>query len=414
MGQGASDGSDPKTTNKDTFMSLNYFSAERILSPQGQWLKQTVLAFDEEGQLVDIISSEDVDPVNVRFYSGALIPGFVNAHCHLELSHMKSLLPTGTGLIPFIKGVVTRREAQEEIIQDAIQMAESEMIQNGIQAVGDISNVTDTFVQKAKGNLRYHTFVEAFDFMQEHTSEETFEKALQVYDDLFLPKGHKKSITPHAPYSVSPGLLQKIASFNESHSSVSIHNQETWHEQALFLQKGGDLLPFFESFGLDFSHFEATERNSIHHIIDHFYHGGKVLFVHNTLSTKEDISAAEQWNEDIYWVSCPNANLYIENQLPKYDVFLESGAKLALGTDSLASNWQLSIFGEMKTIKKYQSSVPSLQLIEWGTRNGAEALGFEDELGSLEIGKRPGLIHLDLMEHHNYEIQQDTLMTRLL
>jgi cytosine/adenosine deaminase-related metal-dependent hydrolase len=114
--------------------------------------------------------------------------------------------------------------------------------------------------------------------------------------------------------------------------------------------------------------------------------------VHNTLTTRQDIEAAQAWSDYVYWATCPNANLYIENRLPDYAAFLSSGARVTIGTDSLTSNWQLSILEEMKTIARYQSYVPFETLLRWATLNGAEALGFSDTLGSLEPGKTPGLL----------------------
>src|SRR4030095_17055887 len=120
----------------------------------------------------------------------------------------------------------------------------------------------------------------------------------------------------------------------------------------------------------------------------------RTLFIHNTLTSSEDIKAAQAWNKNVFWATCPNANLYIENRLPTYSSFLETNANVTIGTDSLSANWQLSILEEMKTISKYQSYIPFDTLLKWATLNGALALGMEDELGSIEIGKRPGILNL--------------------
>jgi len=114
------------------------------------------------------------------------------------------------------------------------------------------------------------------------------------------------------------------------------------------------------------------------------------------MSTKTDIKFAHQWNPNTYWATCPNANLYIENRLPNYQHFLDTDAKVTIGTDSLTSNWQLSILEELKTIHQFQSYVPLETLFKWATLNGAEALGYEKELGSITIGKKPGLVLLDI------------------
>ncbi|MBP6681145.1 MAG: amidohydrolase family protein, partial [Saprospiraceae bacterium] len=108
-----------------------------------------------------------------------------------------------------------------------------------------------------------------------------------------------------------------------------------------------------------------------------------------------DIEAAQSWSDQVYWATCANANLYIENRLPFYKHFIDAGARMTIGTDSLTSNWQLSILEEMKTISRYQSYVPFETLLQWATLNGAMALGMEDTLGSLDKGKTPGVLVLD-------------------
>ena len=118
----------------------------------------------------------------------------------------------------------------------------------------------------------------------------------------------------------------------------------------------------------------------------------RALFVHNTLSTPEDIAAAQAWAQNgAYWATCANANLYIENRLPNYQHFLDADAKMTIGTDSLTSNWQLSVLEELKTIHRFQSYFPFSTLIQWATLNGAEALQFDEDLGSIEVGKTPGI-----------------------
>ena len=137
----------------------------------------------------------------------------------------------------------------------------------------------------------------------------------------------------------------------------------------------------------------------------------KTLFVHNTLTSEADIQTAQSWSDKVYWATCPNANLYIENRLPNYQNFLNTNAKLTIGTDSLTSNWQLSVLEEMKTIARFQSYIPFETLLKWATLNGAEALGFDDKLGSLEVGKQPGILLLNLDE--NLQLQNDSSVKRV-
>ncbi len=376
---------------------MRKISADWVFPVSSPPVKNGVIVMEEDGTVIDIQPIQNFNVPELEIHSGVLVPGFVNTHCHLELSHMKNKVPTGTGLLPFIKNVVQFRGVEQEIIQKAIQEAEAKMIQNGIVAVGDISNVTDTFSQKEKGNLKYYTFVEMFDFMKNELAQKTYDQYKSVFDNLNSNINNKKTCVPHAPYSVSKKLFQLIHETNpDSDVTVSIHNQETPSEDALFLNKGGGFPELFGGFGFSFEDFQPTGKTAIHYAMENMNPNCRTLFVHNTLTTREDIQAAQEWSPNVYWATCPNANLYIENRLPDYQAFLDTNARMTIGTDSLTSNWQLSILEEMKTILRYQSFLDFETVLKWATLNGAEALGFDQELGSIEKGKRPGLNLINL------------------
>ncbi len=374
---------------------MHKFSADRVFPVSSAPIEKGVLITDDAGQILAIERREQHDPASLQILPGVLIPGFVNTHCHLELSHMKGKVHTGTGLIPFITGVVTQRNAAAEVIADAIEQAERDMLAGGIVAVGDISNAPDTFAVKAKGRLRYYTFVELFDFLQEAGSDKTMADGTAVYEQIELAAGSRRAMVPHAPYSVSTSLFQKIRDFNPASGiTISIHNQETPPENELFLHKTGGFIDFYGKFGISLDVFQATGQPSIYYALEHLNPQQRTLFVHNTLTTRDDIRAAQSWSEQVYWASCPNANLYIENRLPDYQAFLDTDGRVTIGTDSLTSNWQLSVLEEIKTIARYQSYVPFETLLQWATLNGAQALGFDDTLGSFEVGKKPGVLSL--------------------
>ena len=355
-----------------------------------------VVVLDDAGAILAIEPRAQHDPASLETYAGALIPGFVNTHCHLELSHMKGLVDTGTGLIPFITNVVTKRNLPVEVIADAIDRAEQEMLAGGIVALGDISNTVDTFAVKAKNRMRYYSFVELFDFLQDDRAEKVFADWKKVFDLLEPGPGSAKALVPHAPYTVSRALFAKINAANESTgATISIHNQETPPENELFLHGTGAFHDFYAQFGISLEQFRATGQPSIYYALQHLDPAHRTLFVHNTLTTSDDIRAAQAWSPHTYWATCPNANLYIENRLPNYRHFLDTGARVTIGTDSLTSIWQLSFLEEMKTIARYQRYVPFDTLLRWATLNGAQALGFDDTLGSLEAGKTPGVLLLE-------------------
>jgi cytosine/adenosine deaminase-related metal-dependent hydrolase len=333
-----------------------------------------------EGEAIEELTTRDkVDPEQLEYFKGILIPGFINTHCHLELSHLKGKVSSGTGLLDFLKQVVSLRETPVAEILDAVDKHDRSMWVNGIQAVGDISNKSDTFAIKQKSRIRYYTFVEFFDFLQESRTEEFSVPFVKVFEQ--------------AP-GLKSAVPRKINLLNTFPSTISIHNQETVAEED-FIQTGrGDLIEFYESFGWTGHHLNPFYPSSLHYAMQNMDKQHRVLFVHNTLTKNDHIRSAMQWNPNVFWATCPNANLYIENKLPDYKAFIDADAIMTIGTDSLTSNWQLCILEEMKTIRKYASFIPFDTILQWATINGAKALGFENDFGSLEPGKTPGIVHL--------------------
>lgn len=372
---------------------LKKFATPLLFTGDGRILKNAVITTDSFGNIQTIDENVSTIEGDVQKIDGAITPGHINTHCHLELSHMKGKVDTGTQLLPFLKAVVSYRNIDQEQIYQAIEAADAEMYENGIVAVGDISNKADTAPAKKESKIRYYTFVEMFDFLQDGLATKTFDQYMEVYE------AHSgfKSVAPHAPYTVSRSLFEKINGVNHPGSTVSIHNQETPHENALFLNGTGGFMEFFTGFGFDMSAFQPTGKTAIHYALENMRHDTRILMVHNTTSITEDIDAAHRLNKDVFWASCPNANLYIENRLPDYTQFLSAGAKMTLGTDSLTSNWQLSIAEEMFTVAKYCSYVSVSDLVIWATSNGARALGFND-LGVIAVGKKPGLVQMNISE----------------
>lgn len=388
-------------------MSIRFLSADWVYPVSSPRIWQGVVVVDN-GQIVRLTTRQDVPADQLEIFQGIIIPGFINTHCHLELSHLKGKASTGTGLLPFLNHVVKFRDIDPAVIDQAIHDADAFMWEQGIQAVGDICNKPDSFRVKEQSKITYYNFVEMFDFLQDDRSEELIKGYLETY----RAATGLKSAVPHAPYTVSPTLFRRINNMNSHPVTVSIHNQETQAEKDLFQYGKGEFYTFYKNFGIDISLFASTGKSSIYYAMQHMDPAQRTLFVHNTLTSKEDIDAALNWNTQCYWSTCANANLYIENRLPSYQNFLDAGARMTIGTDSLTSNWQLSILEEMKTIARYQSFIPFETLLQWATLHGAMALGMDDEMGTIEVGKSPGVILLsfdpeqDVLYDHKVEVKR--------
>ena len=357
------------------------------LLPQG-----SVLILEKNGTIVDIVNQADAGD-DIERHVGMLSPGFVNCHCHLELSHMRGKVPKHTGLIDFLMKIVENRHATEEEIQSAIETAENEMILNGIVALGDICNTTNTIAQKSKSNLHYQNFIEVAGF-PDGIADKRFNAILDVYNE-FAKVSKYNSIVPHAPYSVSVSLLKKITSF-PGNDIMTMHNQETLAENELYEKMEGEFLSFYQKLNIPVDSFNAKGKSSLQYFLPFFKRNQPLILVHNVYTKAEDIGYSQTMgefdNSALYFCLCPHANQYISNKLPDVNMFVNNVMNLVLGTDSLASNDQLSIMAEIKLLQQHFPHISFIEMLKWATSNGARALKIDDVFGSFEKGKRPSVV----------------------
>ncbi len=366
---------------------MKSFRADYVFPVSADPIKNGIVTVDDSGKIISV-STHALPDVEVEQISGIICPGFVNTHCHLELSHLKDLTPRQTGLVEFIKLVQQLRGSGEDAIAEAAYAADEQMYTNGLVAVGDISNSGNSAEVKKQSKLYYHTFVELFSFLPER-AEEAFANALELQKQ-FKPLA--TSITPHAPYSVSKDLFRLIKNYSDANENLlSIHNQECEDENKFYRYKLGAFNDLYKSFGIDISYFKPQARNSIQSVLPLLSNRQNILMVHNTCTNLKDIYFVKRFDRKINWCFCPSANLYIEGRLPKIDLFVDEGFNITLGTDSLASNDKLCILSEMRVLQQHFPALSIGTLLEWATINGARFLGIDDEIGTLEVGKAPGL-----------------------
>ncbi len=335
-----------------------------------------------KNNVIDAIVDKEIAGDDVQFFEGILCPGFVNTHCHVELSYLKNKIPVNTGMVDFILAVLKARETPKEIILQSIKDAEEEMINNGIVAVGDICNTANTITQKLKKNIHYTNFIEVSGFVPT-AAQQRFDDGKKVQNK-FLEKKLNATIVPHAPYSVSKNLFDLIK--NENPLISSIHYNESQAEKEFMQNAHGDFIRLYETLGIDIS-FWTKEKNNTTNIP---FSSSSSILVHNVYTNEIDIKLLKNDTDTFanqHLCICANANLYIGNGLPNLELLMQSGINICLGTDSLASNKTLSILSEIKTIQKYFPKIPLETLLQWATINGAKALGIENEFGSFEKGK---------------------------
>ena len=377
---------------------MRIISANSIFTGINFLSQEMALVIDDFGILKDIVKKTEIQGSEIEHYDGIIAPGFVNAHCHLELSHLFSQIDPKTGLIEFLKQVIAKRNNfNKKEQEDAAIEADFKMWESGIVAVGDISNIDTTFKTKANSKIYYHTFIELIGLNPLH-SETIFEKGLSLLKELenYNLIG---SLAAHAPFSSSKLLINKIANYNGLNNlAFSIHNQESEEETKFFAGRPSGINDLFAYLNIDINWFIPPKTSSLLSYLD-VIPNKKSLLVHNTFCKEEDIIASK--HKFINWCFCPGANLFIENTLPNYDLFLNHNQNWCIGTDSLASNQKLDMCFEASILLSKLPSISIESILKALTYNGAKALGIEDKFGKLIIGKNTGL---NLIQHSDTQL----------
>jgi cytosine/adenosine deaminase-related metal-dependent hydrolase len=399
-------------------MKPRRISASYVYTLTGKPLKNGIVSIDEAGIIHDIVDTggELIETEGLEHYSGILCPGFVNAHCHLELSHLKGKIEEGLQLPDFLKQIFLLRNEEEAVQLKAMQQADRMMWLNGIVAIADVTNGSLSLEVKEQSNIFYHTFIECFGFLPERAPRAMEYAGFVGY--LYDAAGLPYSITPHAPYSVSEELWELIdQKAKEKQHILSVHHQESEEEDRMFMDKSGRLIDHYtNNLKLDTNFWQPTKRSSTEKILEKISPGTGLLLVHNTFLDADKLKMVSENRSpgNTFFVTCPNANFYIEKRLPDYGLLRNSGFPVCIGTDSLASNRSLSILDEMKLISEKSSEIPLEELLVWACSNGAKAMKIDGWAGRIEKGKRPGLNLITGIDYKTMKLTTKSKVKKLI
>ncbi len=367
-----------------------------LWTPEG-FLRRPLVTLDDGGRILDVRTCDtpDREPFT-EFHAGLLTPGFVNAHCHLELSALRGRIPEGCGFAGVARAMgEVRGLADEEERRAAIAAADAEMTRGGIVAVGDIANGEAAFDVKSAGRIAYRTFAEFFGLRT------------MAADSLRpLLRHPRTSLTPHSVYSVQDAPFRALCA--EGTAPLSIHFMESPAEAELFAGRG----PLHEwyaraGFACDFLHYGSPAERLVRSIPAE----RPLILVHACCVGEEEVRRIlAHFTAPVYWCLCPRSNRYISRLAPPVALLRSLGARICLGTDSLASNRSLSLLDELRAL----GGVPLRESLRWATLGGAEALGLDDALGTVAPGKRPGLNLLTGLDFERMALTPDTRVKPLL
>ncbi len=391
---------------------MKRFSAQFIFTNTGQPLRRGIITVNDDGTIISVEDREGSleEKSSVEFYNGIIIPGFVNCHCHLELSHLRGAVPERTGLGGFLINLQDTRDSDPDVILSAAISADRDLHNEGTEVCADICNTAVTFRIKAKSRIRYLNMLEVFATDPEK-AETRINEIVRLYDDS-RRSGLDSFIVPHTVYSVSLPLFRLIKERTMKNRVTSVHFMETEGEQTFLSEHAGSLFEAFKKAGMLPARLETPE-NIVTAILDQVTPSGSLILVHNTFSDRETVRQILK-RGNTFWCLCPNANLYIENRVPPAVMLSSEGCEIVIGTDSLASNHKLSILSELKTLQSYFPSLKLEEMIRWATINGAKALGEEQSYGKIEPGKKPGLLLLENLDLQKLRLLPETTVKRLV
>lgn len=365
-------------------------------------IKGCVVEVAPDGRIVSVEQCDRIDSLaGVEFYSGILSPGWVNAHCHLELASMHGAIAEGTGFAGFAREIGRLRGGYTMPQRlDAASVADAAMWAEGVEAVGDIANDTAiTASIKSRSKIRYHTFVEAFGLMTD--AERVEELAATAAAD-------SATLTPHSTYSLQQEPFRLIASRGDA--PLSIHFMESPDEAALYRGEGS-LAEWYGRMGwqCDFLHCGSPAER----IVECVPSERSVMLVHDCCVSRHDAEILlSHFSAPLYWVLCPESNRYISRLRPPVELLREVGGTICLGSDSPASAATLSIVEQMRQLQG--EGITLEELLGWATWNGSCALGMQHEIGSIEVGKRPGLVLLSSVDLATMTLTPNSSSRRLL
>ena len=468
---------------------MRKIAASYIFPVSSPPIKFGIIYIDNNNKIIKIKDSNGnlTEEEGCELYNGAIIPGLVNAHTHLELSHLKEIyksisgsafkqqlgtpinakikacnidksgtdaaseskvvlartLPSRkeegvkpiclrqmsilamernadfgiygssqTGMQAFLHSMINKPPFDRQQIDLAISQADSEMFLQGISVAGNICNSAHTLQTVKESKIRYTTFVELLG-INSSTATQATERG-NVIIEQFRKHQLPVSLTPHGPYSVSPVLLNKIAQSDYSRT-ISIHTLETPVESEQLTESEKSLRQFFIKNGILTDKKYYQRLHPYEYILNNFT-DRKVLLVHNTFAGKHDweiaLQTAQANNLTLFAVTCPRSNITINSVTPDYRRWSDK-IPICIGTDSLASNSDLSVFEEIKFLLEH-CNLPFQKVLTWATLNGAKALDADKTFGSLETGKSPGINLIEDFDFKNMKPLKSSTIRRIV
>ena len=344
------------------------------------------------GQIVAIAPSEEIKALwqsdNSETHPGKiLLPGFVNTHCHSAMTLLRGIA-NDLPLMEWLEGHIWPAEGahvNEQFVYDGTLLAAAEMIRCGTTCFNDMYFFPEATLKAGlQAGMRTSAGIIAIDFPSAYAQNprEYLDKGLDTLSRYKDKPNAKMMLAPHAPYTVGDELFTEIAALSAEHGlGIHVHLHETAFEVASAVEQSG--------------------KRPFQRLLDLGVLNSKTLAVHMTQLTDDEIQQCGDLGVNV--AHCPESNLKLASGFSPSTALTRAGANICIGTDGAASNNDLDMLSELRSaslLAKAQSqdatAINAAQTLQMATYNGAKAIGWENETGSLHLGKSADMQLIDL------------------
>ena len=326
-----------------------------------------------------------------------ILPGLVNAHCHLDYTHMAGQFPPPAVFTDWLKTITEAKSgwAASDYIDSWLSGARM-LVNTGTTTVGDIEAIPNLLPKcRPATPLRVFSFLEMIGITNRRTPTAILQEALRNIKKL-AGGARCAGLSPHAPYSTTPELLALSArAARQRGLRVSIHAAESSLEYEMFQQGRGPMFQWIQHSGRDMS--DCGARSPVEHLRHCGLLGEQVVVAHANYLARGDARLLAATGTHV--AHCPRSHVYFRHEPFPLRRLARAGVNICIGTDSLASVYkrgrqevELSLFDEMRAVKEAHPEIADRQILRMATRNGARALGMAGKAGEISAGAQADLV----------------------
>jgi aminodeoxyfutalosine deaminase len=360
-------------------------------------------------RIVDVGSFDNIKTRNagniLDLGEQVLLPGLINAHCHLDYTCLRGKIPPQKSFTEWIRGINAEKGtlAPKDYIA-SINEGFAEAKRFGTTTIANLTAFPE-LIPQIQSPVRTCWFAELIDIRVPERANELVDSVIESLARA-RPPDAQWGLAPHALFTASKDLFRRCGEIAQrEHILLTTHLAESREEMEMFRVASGPLYEFLKSIGRPMN--DCGSKTPLELFLDLIGCGGSPnrpraievnrpylswIVAHLNELTESDFELLERSNSKFHVVHCPRSHNYFGHSPFAFDRLRSFGFNICLGTDSLASNESLSLFAEMRAFQKEFPSVSAEEIFQMVTVNPAGALRYENALGQIRPGFGADLI----------------------